>query len=191
MQEGGGWYRLAHRIMRRPLPIAFAATALLVALGIPFFSIRFTGVDAAVLPPQASSRVVDTALRRDFAPTAVTPVYAVVRGTAGDARTYAAALGRQPGGRAGRLAEAAWPGDVGGAGVVGLDLPRRAVAAPRPQMRDLPGGALVGGATAQFIDQRHAIGSSLPLALALCACRRTRCSTSRPARSSCRSRRSS
>jgi RND superfamily putative drug exporter len=34
-------------------------------------------------------------------------------------------------------------------------------------MRALPGGAVVGGATAQFLDQRHAIGSSLPLALLL------------------------
>jgi RND superfamily putative drug exporter len=34
-------------------------------------------------------------------------------------------------------------------------------------MRGLPGGALVGGATAQFLDQKHSIGSSLPLAILL------------------------
>jgi uncharacterized membrane protein YdfJ with MMPL/SSD domain len=34
-------------------------------------------------------------------------------------------------------------------------------------MRALPGSALVGGATAQFADQKHAIGSNLPLAIAL------------------------
>jgi RND superfamily putative drug exporter len=35
------------------------------------------------------------------------------------------------------------------------------------EMRALPGGALVGGATAQFLDQKHTIGSRLPLAVGL------------------------
>ena len=45
-----------------------------------------------------------------------------------------------------------------------------ALAAARPRAcATLPGGALVGGATAQFLDQKHTIGSSLPLAIA-CSC---------------------
>ena len=69
--ERGGWYRLAHALMRRPIPVAVAATTLLVVLAQPFLSVRFTGVDASVLPPKLSSRVVDTALRHDFPTTAV------------------------------------------------------------------------------------------------------------------------
>src|SRR5581483_8074026 len=57
--EAGGWYRLAHALMRRPAPVAVAATCLLLALGVPFRSIRFTGVDASVLPASVSSHVVD------------------------------------------------------------------------------------------------------------------------------------
>ena len=166
-QERGGWYALAHRIMRRPLPIAFAATALLVALGIPFLSIRFTGVDAGVLPPGASSRVVDTALRSDFAPTALTPVYGVVRGDAGAARDYAAAVGRLPEAALvqppRRLGPTTWEVQASSGSTFLTERSQRLVEG----MRDLPGGALVGGATAQFLDQRHAIGSSLPLALLL------------------------
>ncbi len=64
--EQGGWYRLAQALMRRPWPVAIAATALLLVLGLPFLSTRFTGVDASVLPASVSSRVVDTALRKDF-----------------------------------------------------------------------------------------------------------------------------
>ncbi len=166
-REGGGWYRLAHRIMRRPLPIAFAATALLVALGIPFLSIRFTGVDAAVLPEQVSSRVVDTALRRDFAPTALTPAYAVVRGDAGAARSYAAAVRALPEAALvqppRRLGPGTWEVQASSGSTFLTDRSQRLVQG----MRDVRGSALVGGATAQFLDQRHTIGSSLPLALAL------------------------
>src|SRR4051794_34786503 len=46
--ERGAWYRLAHAIMRRPLPIALAAATLLIVLGLPFVKIHFTGVDASV-----------------------------------------------------------------------------------------------------------------------------------------------
>jgi RND superfamily putative drug exporter len=163
----GGWYALAHRIMRRPLPIAFAATALLVALGIPFLSIRFTGVDAAVLPPQATSRVVDTALREDFATTALTPVYAVVRGREDAARGYAARVLELPDSALVQppreLGPATWQVQASSGSTFLTDRSQRLVQG----MRDLPGNALVGGATAQFLDQRHAIGSSLPLALAL------------------------
>ena len=43
---------------------------------------RFTGVDASVLPPSVSSRVVDTALRRTSRRPSVSPAYAVVHGDA-------------------------------------------------------------------------------------------------------------
>ena len=93
--EQGGWYRLAQALMRRPWPVAIAATALLLVLGLPFLSTRFTGVDASVLPASVSSRVVDTALRKDFPATFVSPAYAVVHGDAA-ARAYAAAVRRLP-----------------------------------------------------------------------------------------------
>ena len=58
----GGWYRFAHGVMRRPLPIALATAAVLVALGVPFLGVRFTGVDASVLPTSASARQVQDAI---------------------------------------------------------------------------------------------------------------------------------
>jgi RND superfamily putative drug exporter len=56
--ERGGWYRFAGALMRRPVPVAVAASALLLVCALPFLSIRFTGVDPSVLPAKASSRVV-------------------------------------------------------------------------------------------------------------------------------------
>jgi uncharacterized membrane protein YdfJ with MMPL/SSD domain len=163
--ERGGWYRLARTLMRRPVPVAVGATALLVALALPFLSIRFTGVDASVLPPQLSSRVVDTALRRDFAPTAVSPVYAVVRGARADARAYAAAVRAPLVAPPRRLGPDVWE-VTASSGKPFLDpVSQRLVR----QMRALPGAALVGGSTAQFLDQKHALGAGLPIAAGLLA----------------------
>ena len=64
--EHGGWYRLAHWLMRRPVPVAVAASAVLLVAAIPALSTRFTGIDASVLPPNVSSRAVDIAVQRDF-----------------------------------------------------------------------------------------------------------------------------
>ena len=163
--ERGGWYRLAHALMRRPIPVAIAATALLLVLAQPFLSIRFTGVDASVLPPKLSSRIVDTALRRDFPTTAVSPVYAVIRGTEADARAYAAAV-RAPLVLAPlRLGPNVWEVRAS-SGKPFLDQASQRLVG---QMRALPGSALVGGSTAQFLDQKHTLGAMLPLAAGLLA----------------------
>ena len=99
-ERGGFWYRLSHAIMRRPVPFAAGAAALLIALGLPFLSIKFTGVDASVLPRDHSARVVDDALQTEFPPNRATPVYVAARGDAGDkaaVERYARRLGQVPG----------------------------------------------------------------------------------------------
>ena len=48
--RAGPWYRFSQVVMRRPGPIAAATAVLLIALGLPFLRIEFTGVDASVLP---------------------------------------------------------------------------------------------------------------------------------------------
>src|SRR5688572_5700620 len=48
--EEGPWYRFSQWVMKRPGPIALATTLLLIAMGLPFLRIEFTGVDASVLP---------------------------------------------------------------------------------------------------------------------------------------------
>ena len=81
-RERGAWYRLAHALMRRPVPFAALAATVLILAGIPFTSIRFTGIDASVLPEGVSSRAVDDALRSEFRSAGVSPAYAVVHGSA-------------------------------------------------------------------------------------------------------------
>src|SRR5207244_2940447 len=86
----GAWYRLSHAVMRRPLSIAAASATVLIALGLPFLHIRFTGVDASSLPPSASARQVDEALRAEFPPAPTAPVVVAVRAPA-EAETRPAA----------------------------------------------------------------------------------------------------
>ena len=72
--HSGFWYRLSRAVMRRPGTIAVAAATFLIALGIPFFGVKFTAIDASVLPRSASARQVDEALKRDFDVRRTTPI---------------------------------------------------------------------------------------------------------------------
>ena len=60
------WYRFSHFVMRRPLPIAVVSAALLIALGLPFLSIKFSSVDATVLPTNFGARQVNDYLAANF-----------------------------------------------------------------------------------------------------------------------------
>jgi uncharacterized membrane protein YdfJ with MMPL/SSD domain len=77
-REDGFWYRLSRFVMRRPAPIAAASAALLIALGIPFLSIKFTSPDAQILPEERSARQVDNVLRAEFPRFRDTPIRVVV-----------------------------------------------------------------------------------------------------------------
>src|SRR5438477_37589 len=59
--ERSGWYRLSHGVMRRPATVPAATTVILLLAGMPFLGVRFTSIDAGVLPQSASARQVDDA----------------------------------------------------------------------------------------------------------------------------------
>jgi RND superfamily putative drug exporter len=153
----GGWYRFAHGVRHRPLPIAVATAAVLVALGLPFLGVRFTGVDASVLPESASARQVQDAVHSR------SPEHVVVR-----SRATLDEIRRLPGVAA---TTAARP--LGG-GVWTADVTPRA----RPmteaakeldhRIRALP-GASVGGVTAWYLDTSSSLRRHLPLAGAILA----------------------
>ena len=168
------WYRLARAVMRRPLPIALATGALLIALGLPFTGVRFTGVDASVLPAKSAPRIVDEALRADFAPGTADPVIVVLRAPAGEAeevRAYARRLGELPGaagaGAPQALGPDIWRIDVRPPGPALDEASRRLVEEVRAAAA--PGPILVGGGSAMFVDQQDALGARLPVALGILA----------------------
>ena len=165
--ERATWYRLAHALLRRPIPAAAAAATVLILAGIPFASIRFTGIDASVLPAGVSSRAVDDALRSEFQSAGVSPAYAVVSGTAEDAASYARSVGALAPTRVvlppRRLGNSTWEVEAASGEPFLAPESLRMVRG----MRALPAAAPVGGATAQFLDQKRAIADGLPLAIGL------------------------
>jgi RND superfamily putative drug exporter len=94
------WYRTCKLVMRRWAPIGLSVMALLLLLGLPFFSVRWGFPDDRVLPRSASSHQVGDRLRDGFAhdfDTAVPVVVPDARGLSlGDLDEYAARLSRVP-----------------------------------------------------------------------------------------------
>ncbi len=60
------WYRLAMFAMRRAVPIALAIVGLLVALGVPFASVKWGLPDDRTLPRSSSPHVVGDQIRTQF-----------------------------------------------------------------------------------------------------------------------------
>jgi uncharacterized membrane protein YdfJ with MMPL/SSD domain len=170
--QAGFWYRLSRFVMRRPIPVATISAAVLIALGLPFLGIKFTSVDAQVLPTSASARQVDDAMRSDFPPFRDTPIRLAIEG--GGPKATAAVVSevkRQPG-----IAGVERPQRLTG-GVTTVDAIARApfnsgaAKSTVRRIRDLPSpsGAtvLVTGAAAHFVDFQSSLEAHLPVALSI------------------------
>jgi RND superfamily putative drug exporter len=162
--------------MRRPAPIAAIAAAVLVAASLPAFGVSFTGVDARVLPPDAGARQVSEALEADFPSDRTTPIMLAVAAPedpSSEARlgAYAERLGALPG------AAAVTPPQPMGAGVWRIDVHSSAPALSDAsegllaavRAAPAPAPTLVGGITAEFVDQRASLADHLPIAVAIVA----------------------
>ncbi len=94
------WYRSSKFVMRRWAPIGLAVLALLMLLGLPFFSVKWGFPDDRVLPRSASSHEVGDRLRAGFAHDSATAVPIVIPDARGlspaDLGRYAADLSRVP-----------------------------------------------------------------------------------------------
>jgi uncharacterized membrane protein YdfJ with MMPL/SSD domain len=170
--DEGFWYRLSRFIMRRPIPIATVTAALLIVIGIPFYSLKFTSVDAQVLPESASARQVDNVMRAQFPPFHDTPNLLVVENaTPSSLRAIQGEVSHVTG-----IAEVPPPQQLAnGDAVIQAysddsyisDSSRNAA----KEIRDLPvpGGSelLVGGAAAHFVDLQHSLETHAPIALAI------------------------
>jgi RND superfamily putative drug exporter len=174
LTQRGFWYRLSHGVMRRPVIVAVTTSAVLLAAGIPFTRIQFTGVDASVLPDSAIPKQVDTALRTEFPPGRTSPLHVAVeapRDRAADLRAYAQRLEVRDDVAAvdpPRLVGTnTWLVTVAPAAEAldrqTLDLVRAVRAGPAP------GGVRVAGESARFADQRAGLADRLPAALAVLA----------------------
>jgi RND superfamily putative drug exporter len=179
-EASGGWYRLAHSVMRRPVLYAIPIVILLLALGSPFLKVVWGGVDATVLPSAAAPRIVTEALNRDFPGNPTAPIEAIIefRGpVAGSAArdaaltAYVSRLDHVPGVTGAQLTGI--HGDIARVDLSyhpGPYTPQaRAIAGNVRDVAAPPGAAVyTGGQTAALADELSSLGHTLPwMALAV------------------------
>jgi uncharacterized membrane protein YdfJ with MMPL/SSD domain len=168
----GFWYRQSRFVQRFPGRIAIAATVLMLTLGVPFWSIEFTSVDAQVLPQEKSARQVDDVLRADFPPFRDTPIDVLLTGAdEGQLATVSEQIARLRG-----IDRIFSPTELDN----GDTLIQAIAATPHisessqetvEQIRDIqppPGSTIqVTGATADFVDFQSSLVDHLPYAVAI------------------------
>ena len=166
----GFWYRLPAFVMRRPVVVAVAGAGLLILLGLPFTGVKFTSIDASVLPSYSSARQVSDALQHDFPTGAATSFFVVVPGTSQQAQALASKIQALPDVTAVRPQPAgpqAWRLDVSTASGQLSDGSQRVVQTIRSS-RPLD-QVLVGGPTANLMDLQASLRRHLPLAILIVA----------------------
>ena len=166
------WYRVAAFVMRRAVPVGVAVVVLLLALGAPFLGAKWGYPDDRVLPASASVHQVGDDLRTQFGQDAVGTVTVVLPHRAGVSDTalanYAATLSHVPG-----ATSASEPVSNATAAYVTVqtnitpfsDAGQHFLASVRAVPSPAP--TLVTGAAARSGDSLSALGSRLPIALAL------------------------
>ena len=163
------WYRLAKAVMRRPVLVAVACTALLLAIASPLLGTELTGPSAEAVPPSQPSYAVNKYIENNYSQGVAFAISVTVTGNPSGPEL--AALQRRLAGLDGiaggtpfqRVAK-----DVAYANFVpdgnALD-PRVQDAVHAMRAAAVPGGGelLVSGNTARFIDEKESLIDHLPL----------------------------
>jgi putative drug exporter of the RND superfamily len=170
-----GWYRLARGVMRRPVAVALASSALLLAAAAPLLWTTLTGPSAEAVPPGQPSYDAYRYLEDHYPRDVTEAVTVTIDGPAGPAQM--AAFQR----RVGAVDEVVrgTPFVAAGDGVAYANF---ALSGPAlsgssqdavNEIRDLdpPGGSavLVSGNTAGFVDQKESLVEHAPLVAAIVA----------------------
>ena len=179
-REDGGWYRLAHSVMRRPLIYAAVIVVGLLALGAPFLKISWGGTDARALPASSAVRQVADALDNSFPARSTAPIEAIVTGGTSPAAlsSYIARVDAVSGvtgtvvtgtvvtGAAGDAVRL----DIGYRPLPGSAAARQVVAAIRALPAPPGAAVLVGGGTAALADELSSLAATLPWMALLTGC---------------------
>jgi len=164
--ESGFWYRLSRMVMRMPVRVAVLSAAFLIALGLPFLSLKTDSVDAQTLPESASARQVDSVLRAEFPPYRDTPITIAVNGRA-EAESIAEQAARLPGAAA-VAPPRQFENDLYAVNVFSANEPLSDESQDLVRdVRELDSGSQVTGFTAGYIDLQKSLVDHLPIVLAI------------------------
>jgi uncharacterized membrane protein YdfJ with MMPL/SSD domain len=160
------WRRVAAVVQARPGVVAFLVTAVMLVAALPLLRIQLTRADARVLPRDDSARMVDTAVRRNFRDDPADSILLVQTGRSNFGRfaikraspvTRIDPPRRLPGGvKVVEVHTNVDPNSDRATGVV------RSIRNSR-----LGASTLVGGASAELVDQRESLRAHLPLAVTI------------------------
>jgi RND superfamily putative drug exporter len=171
VRQDGRWYRIARFVMRRPLPIALCCGIAMVAIALPSFSMRLTGLDFSSLPVSSDAREFAEEIREKFENPLLGEIAIAVHGSAKAADRLAArveSLSRQ-GEQANVLPQAIehsprlWQVNLNPAPPVFSDETIALV----ERLRRLGGNVAVTGETAAYMDTSATQRHYLPWALAI------------------------
>ena len=193
--ESGGWYRLARAVMRRPLTVALASSALLLAASAPLLWTVLTGPSAEAVPPGQPSYEAATYVERHYPRDVIEAVTVTVRGDATPGqlaqlrRRIDAIDGIERGAPFARASENVAYANFAATGPALDGGTQEAVEAIRSLGPPGAGEIMVSGNTARFVDQKESLVEHIPLVVTSSQRPRWCCCSCSPARCCCRSRR--
>ncbi len=171
--ESGGWYRLARGVMRHPVGVALASSALLLAAAAPLLWTTLTGPSAEAVPHTKPSFEANSYVEGHYRREVIEAVTVTVDGRAGPAalagldRRVAAVPGIV---RATPFVRASEQVAYANFGLAEPALSSGSQATVR-RIRDLAPPTvtrtLVSGNTAEFVDQKQSLIEHLPLLVAI------------------------
>jgi RND superfamily putative drug exporter len=170
-----GWYRLARGVMRRPVAVALASSALLLAAAAPLLWTTLTGPSAEAVPPGQPSYDAYRYLESHYPRDVTEAVTVTIDGPAGPEQL--AAFGRRVGAVDGVVRGTPFAPGEGDVAFANFALSGPALSGDSQDavqtIRGLePPGAssvLVSGNTAGFIDQKESLVAHAPLVVAIVA----------------------
>jgi uncharacterized membrane protein YdfJ with MMPL/SSD domain len=173
--ESGRWYRLAHGVMRRPVAVALASSALLLAAASPLLFTTLTGPSAQAVPPGLASYDTNQYVKAHYPRSVTEAVTVTVHGEATDdaLTAFNRKLMKIDGVDRGTPFSRA-RGRVAFANIALDDLAlahssQDAVDAIRATVPPPGTAVLVSGNTARFMDQKQSLADHAPLVIALIA----------------------
>jgi uncharacterized membrane protein YdfJ with MMPL/SSD domain len=171
--ESDGWYRLARGVMRHPVGVALASSALLLAAAAPLLATTLTGPNSDFVPHGKPAHEANSYVEAHYPRDVTEAVTVAVDGRS--SRTGLAALRRRVLGVDGvvrgtpfvlaskRVAYANFALDEPAVSEAAQDAVREIRAVPPPATAS----TLVAGNTAGFIDQKQSLADHLPLLVGL------------------------
>jgi RND superfamily putative drug exporter len=170
-----GWYRLARGVMRRPVTVALASSALLLAASLPLLGTVLTGPSAQAVPPTQPSYEINTYVEGHYSRSVSEGITVTTTGRASAPelerlrREIASIEGIAGGGPfdrgRGGIAYANFGGDAPALSGRVQDAVERIRSLPPPGGGDL----LVSGNTARFMDEKTSLVDHLPQVIAVVA----------------------